>query len=64
MDFYAETNAHEYFAQGFDAYISPYKPHKYILMNNPLAHTVYELMDKDPDLFKFIKYVSYSLGIH
>ena len=57
MDFYAETNAHEYFAQGFDAYISPYKPHKYILMNNPLAHTVYELMDKDPDLFKFIKYV-------
>lgn len=57
MDYYAETNAHEYFAQGFDAYISPYKPHKYILYNSPLAHTVYELMDKDPDLYKFIKYV-------
>ena len=57
MDYYAETNAHEYFAQGCDAFISHYKPHKQILINNPLAHTVYELMDKDPDLFKFIKYV-------
>ena len=57
LDYYAQANSHEYFAQGCDAYASHYKPHKYLLEDNPLGHTVYELMDKDPDLYKFIKKV-------
>lgn len=57
LDYYAQANSHEYFAQGCDAYTSHYKPHKYLLEDNPLGHTVYELMDKDPDLYKFIKKV-------
>lgn len=57
LDYYAQANSHEYFAQGCDAYTSHYKPHKYLLEDNPIGHTVYELMDKDPDLFKFIKKV-------
>lgn len=55
LDFYAAANRHEYFAQGVDAFISAYKPHKDILNNNPLAHTKYELLAKDPDLYKFVK---------
>ena len=31
--------------------------HKEIFANSGLAHTIYELMDKDPDLLKFIKKV-------
>ncbi len=57
LDYYAQANSHEYFAQGCDAYTSHYKPHKYLLEDNPIGHTVYELMDKDPDLYKFIKKV-------
>ena len=58
LDYYAAANKYEYFAQGCDAYASNYKPHKEILSNSScLAHTVYELIDKDPDLFKFIKKV-------
>ena len=57
LDYYASANSHEYFAQGCDAYASHYKPHKHLLEDNPIGHTVYELMDKDPDLYKFIKKV-------
>ena len=57
LDYYAAANKYEYFAQGCDAYASIYKPHKEILANSGLAHTAYELIDKDPDLFKFIKKV-------
>ncbi len=57
LDYYAAANKYEYFAQGCDAMASVYKPHKDIITNNPLAHTVYELMDRDPDLYKFIKTV-------
>ena len=52
MDSYAQVNAFEYFAQGIDAYASYYKPHQLLITNNALGHTIYELMDKDPDLFK------------
>ena len=55
MDSYAQVNAFEYFAQGIDAYASYYKPHQLLITNNAPGHTIYELMDKDPDLFKFIK---------
>lgn len=57
LDYYAAANPFEYFAQGCEAFVSKYKPHKDILNNHPFAHTVYELMDKDPELFKFIKKV-------
>ena len=57
MDYYADANSHEYFAQGCDAFASHYKPHKLLLRDNPLGHTIYELMDKDPELYKFIKKV-------
>lgn len=55
MDSYAQKNVFEYFAQGCDAYASYYKPHKLLLLNHPAGHTIYELMDTDPELFKFIK---------
>ena len=57
LDYYAAANKYEYFAQGCDAMASVYKPHKDIITNNPLAHTVFELMDRDTDLYKFIKTV-------
>ncbi len=61
LDHYASANQYEYFAQGCDAFASKYKPHKSLMSNNPtvlgLGHTVYELMDRDPELFKFIKKV-------
>ena len=57
MDYYADANSHEYFAQGCDAFASHYKPHKLLLRDDPLGHTIYELMDKDPELYKFIKKV-------
>ena len=55
LDYYAAANMHEYFAQGVEAFISIYKPHREILNNNPLAHTRYELLVKDPDLYKFVR---------
>ena len=55
LDYYAAANSHEYFAQGCEAYISIYKPHKDILYNNPLAHTKFELLAQDPDLYYFVK---------
>lgn len=55
LDYYAAANYREYFAQGCDAFISTYKPHKDLLHNHPIAHTKFELLKKDPDLYKFIK---------
>ena len=61
LDYYAAANQYEYFAQGCDAFASKYKPHKLLVSNDKnllgLGHTIYELMDRDPDLFKFIKTV-------
>lgn len=55
LDYYADANSHEYFAQGCDAFASHYKPHKLLMLDAPLGHTIYELMDKDPALYNFIK---------
>lgn len=55
LDYYAAANYREYFAQGCEAFISIYKPHKDLLYNNPIAHTRFELLKKDPELYKFIK---------
>ena len=61
LDYYAAANQYEYFAQGCDAFASKYKPHKLLVSNDKnllgLGHTIYELMDRDPDLLKFIKKV-------
>jgi len=55
LDLYAAANCREYFAQGCEAFISVYKPHSDLLLNEESAHTRYELLKKDPELFKFIK---------
>ena len=55
LDYYAAANYREYFAQGCEAFISLYKPHKNLLYNDPIAHTKFELLKKDPELFMFIK---------
>jgi len=61
IDYYAKNNAFEYFAQGFEAYTSIYKPHKYIIDDDALSNTLYKLIQKDPDLYEFIdKLVKYG----
>lgn len=54
LDYYGKRNYLEYFAQGCEAYISEYKPHSVLL--NTATNTRYDLLIKDPELFKFIKY--------
>jgi tetratricopeptide (TPR) repeat protein len=51
LDYYAAANEYEYFAQGYEAYVSERK--------RPSAgvtarHTRQELMARDPDLYRFI----------
>lgn len=55
LDNYAKTNDLEYFAQGCEAYISPYKPLVTFLSIDRTNGTIYGLMEKDPELYKFIK---------
>ena len=57
LDYYAAINSSEYFAQGFEAYVSIYKPHKYLMDNNAFDNTLYKLMDKDPELYELIEYI-------
>ena len=56
LDDYGKRNVFEYFAQGCEAYISEYKPHSTLLSKHSATNTRYELLTKDPDLFKFVKY--------
>ena len=56
LDEYGRRNVFEYFAQGCEAYISEYKPHSVLLSSYSTTNTRYDLLVKDPDLFKFIKY--------
>lgn len=56
LDDYAKLNTSEYFAQGFAAMQTYYVPYEYLL--EPLEHefhSVYRLLDKDPELYNFIK---------
>lgn len=51
LDYYAAANEYEYFAQGYEAFISPRK--------RPSAgvtarHTSQELLAKDPELYRFL----------
>lgn len=55
LDDYSKANKLEYFAQGVEAMVSPYKPHSQLLKRETQNNTRYKLLDKDPELFKFIK---------
>jgi len=51
LDWYADQNVREYFAQGIEAYLSE---RKLPGQNDTHQHTVHELKEKDPLLFEFI----------
>ena len=55
LDYYAANNSMEYFAQGVEAYNSPYKPHRDL--RDDTVNTKYELMVRDPELYKFVEKV-------
>lgn len=61
LDYYAALNSSEYFAQGFEAYASIYKPHKYLMDNNAFDNTLYKLINKDPELYELIEYIVYNM---
>jgi len=51
LDYYAAANEHEYFAQGYEAFVSVRKrPSASITAR----HTNHELMTRDPELYEFI----------
>lgn len=52
LDFYSDANENEYFAVGVEAYVSEYK-----LADQKITygHTRQELLDTDPDLYRFIE---------
>jgi len=52
LDYYAASNAEEYFAVGAEAYVSPRKRAGLAIT---AGHTRAELLDRDPDLFFFIR---------
>ncbi|MCP5108166.1 MAG: tetratricopeptide repeat protein, partial [bacterium] len=51
LDWYADMNDWEYFAVGYEAYISE---EKLPGQSDVYAHTRKELLEKDPDLYRFI----------
>lgn len=61
LDDYAALNSAEYFAQGYEAYATVYKPHKVVINNADFheggsSHTRSTLKRKDPELYTFIEY--------
>jgi len=52
LDFYADSNEHEYFAQGVEAYVSEEKLPDQKIAN---GHTRKELQQRDPALYNFIQ---------
>jgi hypothetical protein len=51
LDYYAAANEHEYFAQGYEAFISE---HKRPSAGVTARHTNRELLTNDPELYKFL----------
>ena len=51
LDYYAAANDMEYFAQGYEAYVSTMKR---AMLKSTACHTRQELLNKDPELFRFI----------
>ena len=66
LDSYGAWNNHEYFAQGYEAYTSIYKPHINLMdsdnFDSCYFHTKSVLKRKDPELFKFIEYCIKKYG--
>ena len=61
LDDYAALNVSEYFAQGYEAYCSIYKPHISMIDNSDYVyggscHVRSTLKRKDPELYNFIEY--------
>jgi hypothetical protein len=58
LDEYAASNEYDYFAQGFDAYFSNYKPHKLLINSSNYldlySHTKSKLKKLDRPLYDFI----------
>lgn len=55
LDYYAAANEYEYFAQGYEAFISDFKrPGAGVTAR----HTRQELKEKDPDLYKFLEEIT------
>jgi tetratricopeptide (TPR) repeat protein len=51
LDYYAATNEYEYFAQGYEAYVSLYKRPA---VGITARHTRKELMEKDPEFYRLL----------
>lgn len=66
LDSYGAWNSHEYFAQGYEAYTSIYKPHINLMdsdnFDSCYFHTKSVLKRKDPELFKFIEHCIKKYG--
>lgn len=67
LDDYAALNKLEYFAQGYEAYATVYKPHSAMIDNNDyllggFSHVRSTLKRKDPELYNFIKYCIEKYG--
>ena len=61
LDNYAVINKDEYFAQGYEAFCSVYKPHVSMIYNDDYlqgggSHTRFTLKRKDPALYEFIEH--------
>ncbi len=55
LDYYARSDVAEYFAQGYEAYVSFFKRP---CLSSTAGHTREELMRRDPELFTFIQRLS------
>ena len=66
LDYYAAQDHLEYFAQGYEAYVSMYKPHKLLIRNNEFDQSKFHirstLKHKDPELYEFIEYCIKKYG--
>lgn len=55
LDYYAASTVYEYFAQGYEAFISRFKRTGLAVTS---YHTRKELREKDPDLYRFLKKIT------
>src|SRR4029453_2791050 len=55
LDYYARSDSSEYFAQGYEAFVSLFK---HPCLSVTACHTRAELARKDPGLFEFLREVT------
>lgn len=51
LDYYASNNEHEFFAQSYEAFLTPVKVHP---LNHKAMNTTADLIAKDPELYAFL----------